>query len=540
LTRVAVDIRRFPWVRPLAGAYAHDFKSLEGFFAGNPAEPDAWVTALARVREHVRPHKEIAGIVEAQQLRRGAPAAALAASERLRDPRAVAVVTGQQAGLFGGPLFTLLKSLTALKLAERVSNELKVPAVAIFWVDAEDHDWEEVRGCPVLTADLELRTVRLGALPGAGERPVGALVLDDDATRAIDELAAALSPTEFTAEVIASLRQAYTPGVSMSEAFARLLESMLGPRGLIVFDASDPAAKPLAANVFLHELEAPGHCLALAAAAGTELAARGHEPQIEPTADGTGLFYLAGGRVPIRRRGDRVAVGDTVHDPAALLAEARRHPERFSPNVLLRPLVQDSLFPTICYVAGPSELAYWAQLQGVYQHFGLPMPLIQPRQTVTVLDSASSRFLGRYGLAIEDLQKHDESALNRLLEAQLPPTVEASLEQAAEAMRARMNAVIEAVPAIDPTLAGAARTTLGRMEHDLRTLHGKIIHAAKRRDETLRRQFIRAQALAFPDGHQQERSLGSIFFVNRYGPALYERILAALPLDLGTHWVVTA
>ena len=540
LTRIPVDIRRFSWVRPLAGAYAFDFAGVEGFFAGDPAKPQAWRDALERRQCHAQPHQQIAGIIEAQQLKRGAPAAALAASERLRDPRTVAVVTGQQAGLFGGPLFTLLKSLTALALAERVTAELHVPAVAVFWVDAEDHDWQEVRECPVLTGDLELRTVKLGSLPGAGERPVGSLVLDDRITGVIEELRAALAPTEFTGDLLATLGAAYVPGVNMAEAFARLLESMLGPRGLIVFDSCDPAAKPLVADVFARELESPGQALALAAAAGTELSARGHAPQIEPAPDGTALFRLNAGRLPIRRRGGRLVIGETLHQPKALADEARRHPERFSPNVLLRPIVQDTLFPTICYVAGPSELAYWAQLQGVYQHFGLPMPLIHPRQTVTILDSASSRFLARYGLPLEDLHRHDELALNRLLESQLPPTVEASLDQAVAAVRERLQGVIDAVPAIDPTLAGAAKTTLGRMEHDLRTLHGKIIHAAKRRDETLRRQFIRAQALAFPDGHQQERAIGSIFFLNRYGPAIHQRLLSDLPLDLGQHWVVTA
>jgi len=208
--------------------------------------------------------------------------------------------------------------------------------------------------------------------------------------------------------------------------------------------------------------------------------------------------------------------------------------------VLLRPIVQDTLFPTVCYVAGPSELAYWAQIQGVYQHFGLPMPLVQPRLAATILDSASSRFLARQDLPFEQLHQHDESALNRLLEAALPPSVEASLEQAVTGIQERMAAVVEAVPAIDPTLAGAAKTTLGRMERDLRTLHGKIIHAAKRRDETLRRQFIRAQSQAFPGGHLQERTVGSIFFVNRYGPAIHQRVLPALPLDPGVHWIVTA
>lgn len=538
-TPIPVDIRRFPWIRPLAGAYAYDFASISGFFAGNPADPAAWRDAVTRAQRHARPHQQIAGVIEAQQLRRGAPPAALVASERLRDPRAVAVVTGQQAGLFGGPLFTLLKSITAIRLAERVSAELRVPAVAVFWVDAEDHDWDEVRACPVLDADLHLRTVKLQALPGAGELPIGALRLDGGITAALAELESALPQTEFTTDLVGMLRRAWAPGQSMADAFATFLEATLGPRGLIVFDSCDPAAKSLASPVFVRELQAPGQTLALATAAGAELAARGHEPQIEPQPDGTGLFYLDGGRVPIRRRGDRLAIGDTTTDRETLLGEALKCPERFSPNVLLRPIVQDTLFPTVCYVAGPAELAYLAQLQGIYQHFSLPMPLIYPRLTATILDTASARFLARYDLPIEDLHSHDESALNRLLESQLPPSVEASLQEAIAAVQERMTAVIDAVPAIDPTLAGAAKTTLSRMEHDLRTLHTKIIQAAKRRDDTLRRQFIRAQAQAFPEGHLQERALGGVFFLNRYGPAIVERILPELPLDMGRHWVVT-
>lgn len=535
----AVDIRRFSWVRPLLGAYAYDFPSVSAFFAGDPADPDAWREAARQVAAHPRPNQAIAGIIEAQQLRREAPAAALAAAERLRDPRTVAVVTGQQAGLFGGPLFTLLKSTTAIRLADRLARELRVPTVAVFWVDAEDHDWEEVRECWLLDGNLTRRSVRLDALEGAGVRPVGTLRLTPDAVdQALSALEAALVRTEFTGEILATLRRAYAPDATLSEAFARWLEAVLGPQGLIVFDACDPAAKPLARAVFRRELDAPGQSVALAVAAGAELARRGHAPQLEPAPDATGLFYLDGGRVPIRRRGDELVVGDRVSRREDLAAEAAHHPERFSPNVLLRPIVQDTLFPTVCYVAGPAELAYLAQLRGVYQHFGLPMPLVFPRLSATILDAASARFLAHYGLPLEDLHARDESALNRLLETQLPPSVEATLDAARAAVAERMAAVIEAVPAIDPTLAGAARTTLSRMEHDLRTLHAKIIHAAKRRDETLRRQFIRAQAQAFPDGEQQERAVSGLYFLNRYGPALVERILAELPLELGRHWIV--
>ena len=192
---------------------------------------------------------------------------------------------------------------------------------------------------------------------------------------------------------------------------------------------------------------------------------------------------------------------------------ARRAPASFSPNVLLRPLVQDTLFPTICYVAGPSELAYLGQLRGVYESFGIPMPLMYPRATATLVDSATARFLNRYDVPLEVLQPQDESALNRLLESQIPQTVEQAIKDAEEAVARTMARVIEAMPAVDPTLAGAAKTTLGKMEHDLRGLQSKMIHAAKKRDETLRRQFARAQAQVFPLGHAQERTLGVVYFL---------------------------
>jgi bacillithiol synthase len=169
----------------------------------------------------------------------------------------------------------------------------------------------------------------------------------------------------------------------------------------------------------------------------------------------------------------------------------------------------------------------------------VPMPLIYPRATATLVDSATARFLARYDVPIEQLQQQDESVLNRLLEAQIPESIEAAIKDARDAMRAKMTRVIDAMPAVDPTLAGAAKTTLSKMEHDLESLQGKMIQAAKRRDETLRRQFTRAQAQIYPLGHPQERTLGFVYFLNRYGPGLIERLFSELPLELGQHWVIT-
>ena len=167
------------------------------------------------------------------------------------------------------------------------------------------------------------------------------------------------------------------------------------------------------------------------------------------------------------------------------------------------------------------------------------MPLMFPRTTATLLDSGATRFLAKYGVPFEDLRTPDESALNKLLESQLPASVEQSLRDAATATETAMARVVDALPALDPTLEGAAKTTLGKMEHELRALHTKVIHAAKKRDETLRRQFVRAQAQAFPHGHPQERTLAVVYFLNKFGPGIVDALLEELAVDPGRHWLIT-
>jgi len=537
--RIPVDVRRFPWIRRLAADYAYDFRSVAPFFSGDPADRHAWADAIARTQAHDRDREAIAAIIAQQQARRGAPAPARDAGRLLADRKTVAVVTGQQAGLFGGPLFTLFKALTAIKLAEQVSRDHNVPAVAIFWIDAEDHDWEEVRSCTVFDEALTPRSVSLAARPGVEPAPVATITLDQSILEALDQIEGLLPPTEFRGSLMAGLRRAYAPGIGMADAFGRWMEEVLGNRGLIVYDSSDAASKPLVSQVFARELGHPGETVKLAALAGSDLTARGYHAQVHAQDDSLALFYIDGNRRAIRQQDGRFVVGEQQFPAAALVAQATAEPASFSPNVLLRPIVQDTIFPTICYVAGPNELAYLGQLRGVYEHFGVPMPLFYPRATATVLDSAALRFLTKYKLPLEALQAQDEAALNELLKTQIPPVVEESFSEAEKTIAAQMTHLVSAMPALDPTLEGAARSTLDRMQRDLQTLHGKMIQAAKRRDETLRRQFIHARALAFPGGHAQERTVGFLSFLNEYGPALVDRLDEELPLDLGRHWIVT-
>ena len=524
-------------MKRLAADYAYDFPSVAPFYSGDPSAYASWADAIARTRTYPRQHARIAEVIAAEQRKREAPARAVEAARQLADPRAVAVVTGQQAGLFGGPLYTLLKALTAIKVAEQVSRDHQVPVVPIFWVDGEDHDWEEVRSVAVFDDGLEARTVSLPPRTSS-DAPVATVKLDDSVLAALVELEQVLPATEFKPWLLASLRKSYAPGAGMADAFGRWIEQVLGDRGLVVYNSADPGSKPLVAQLFSRELSMPGQTVRLAEAAGAHLTKLGYHSQVQLPDQSLALFHLDGSRKPIRQQDGQFVVGDHCYAAGALVKEANDRPAAFSPNVLLRPVVQDAIFPTICYIAGPSELAYLGQLREVYQHFGVPMPLMYPRASATLVDSAALRFLTKYDVPLEALQAQDEAALNDLLKSQMPPEIEASIVNASEAIDSAMQRVIAAMPLIDPTLEGAARTTQGRMHHDLDALHGKTIQAAKRRNETLRRQFVRARALAFPHGHPQERTIGFVSFLNQYGPALVERLEDELPLDLGHHWIV--
>ena len=533
---LAVDVRRFPGLGRLAAEYTTNFAALESFFAGSPTDETAWRAVIA-ARDRSPGTTALTPLIQAQQRARGGPQAAVDAAGRLDDPGAVAVVTGQQAGLFGGPLYTLLKALWAIRLARQVEQTHGVPAVAVFWVDAEDHDLDEIRSCGVLDADLRLETVSLPLSATAGT-PAAAVRLGPEVDTVLDALAATLPETDFTADLMTGLRAAYASGHGLVEAFAVWLERLLGDAGLVVFDASDPAAKPLTAELFEREIGSAGATTSLARAAGQALIAAGFHAQVEPQPGTMGLFLLDGTRRAIRQDGDKLRAGSDRFNRAELLTRLRENPASLSPNVLLRPIVQDRLFPTVCYVAGPNELAYLAQLRQVYEHFDVPMPLIAPRLSATLVDTAVLKFLRRYDIAAGSLQPQDESALNRLLGAQLPETVDEAMRTAEHAVRDRMRALAVAVASVDPTLTGAAESTLGRMERELRNLQHKVVQAAKRRDQTLRRQFARAQAQIFPQGSPQERAVSGVYFLNRYGPALIDRLLTDPTLDADHHWLI--
>jgi uncharacterized protein YllA (UPF0747 family) len=219
--------------------------------------------------------------------------------------------------LFGGPLFTLLKAVTTIRLSARLTREHGVTAVPVFWIDAEDHDWDEIAGCGVLASDQTLRRVAVDAPEGAGERTVASLRYTEAIVRALEELSATLPATEFTADLLDALRDAYQPGRGVAEAFGRFIDRVLGPHGLVVYDASDPAAKPFAAPIFTHELEHAGETTRLAAASGADLVARGYHMQVTPQQSAAALFDLEGGGRDPRRSAPTCCCAPSCRTPSS-------------------------------------------------------------------------------------------------------------------------------------------------------------------------------------------------------------------------------
>ncbi len=525
-----LDIRQFPGTPQLVRDYIHAFPRLEAFFAWNPRTPDAYWEQAKRCDVRVYRRSELCDILGAQNTAWNAPSAAGQHIQELREPQALAVVTGQQTGLFGGPLFTLYKALTTVRLAARLRTDLQRPVIPIFWMTSEDHDVAEVDHVNLLDRTGTLVTLRhasWGSPPGfiPANLRLGPAILDT-----LEQAWALLPVTEFTPAIREALARVFAPERTLADAFARWMLHLLAEDGLVIVDSADARLKRLVANVFRQELdEAPRSAQGILAVSES-LRVLGYPPQIEARTDGVNCFLLRDGRRSLTRDGTGFRFRDSgqVIPASEMRRLVQEQPESFSPNVALRPIVQDTLFPTLAYVAGPGELAYFAQLLPVYQAFDVPMPLIVPRASLTLLEPRVAHLLERFHLALPDLTLEPEQLASRVLRAHLPPDLGATLAKARESVEEIFRAVGDAIAAVDPTLRATVRQTSSHIQGHLDQLERKAVQALKRREADTRQQIQRVRETLMPGGKPQERVLPLLPFLDRYGPAVLETIRAAI------------
>ncbi len=456
---------------------------------------------------------------------------------RFERPNALVVVAGQQPGLFGGPLYTLYKALTAVALARDIEAASGRPVVPIFWVASDDHDLEEVRRTWVSdgASEPDLLEYPAGGVPRGTS--FARIRLGPEIDGLVGRVESLLDGSEFRGGVLEPLRAAYASGRCWSEAFGRFMAAFVAPLGALVFDPSDPEAKALALPVFEREIALLGRSSTRAREVGEELVRRGYHAQIARAGNELNLFWHGEAREAVRVEEDgalRLAVSGRRLSPKELTAMIRERPVDASPGVLLRPLVQDHLFPTAAYVGGPSEVAYWAQINALYPLFDARLPAITPRAGATLLEPRVAKILDRLDIAWSSLAGDVEARIGEILRGLLPEDFPEAFERERGEWRKSFLRLEAKVVAFDPSLRSAVATAKGKFEHESAALERKLMQVWKRRQEELVQKIRRAGAQLFPRGHLQERVHSPLGYAARYGPDLVARLRSALGTP-GTH-----
>ncbi len=513
---VPLDYRKLSY-KPLFLDYLHRFEALSPFFPGDPFEPASWRKVAAALDKRDPVPSELVRSIHALNGSLGADEAALETVDALRDG-ALAVVTGQQVGLLGGPAYTLYKALTAVRLARWASSTLGRKVVPLFWMDADDHDFEEVRHAYLLGGSGLVELTTDGSDP-ASRLPVGRRTLEPGISDLLRDVSEVLPSSEFKEPVLAALGECYAPGRSLTEAFGSWLLTLTRGTGLAVVDPTRAELKGAAADLFRREVEEGSASSRLVRDTTERLVALGYHAQATPADSHLNLFYANPSRVPVtmEESGFRAENDGAITSPREVGKLVSEHPERFSPNVLLRPIYQDTLFPTLSYVAGPNELAYFAQLGDVYRHFGVTMPLVAPRSSFTIVERAQARFLERYEVDVTRLDSNDESLLNEILRQHTPPQLDEDLTRARHCIQEITTALERDLAPVNPTLVPTVVSTRGKLFHHLKELESKALRAVKRKNDTVRTQFLATRTALFPGFELQERKLSPLVFLNKFG-----------------------
>ncbi|MDE2726845.1 MAG: bacillithiol biosynthesis cysteine-adding enzyme BshC [Gemmatimonadota bacterium] len=505
----AVDYRQ---VLPdhLLHTFLEDFESLRPFYTHDPRDPDVWPRMIESVKSRTvpPPRKALAGILEAQNGRFGADETVLDNARSLAGDDTFVVSTGQQTGLLTGPLFTIYKAVTAIKLARRVSEETGVRTVPVFWMAADDHDYAEINHVHVCRTDGDALRFELSPDDPNDRRSASDRLLGPGIETLLGQFAEALPDSEYRPSAIEALRRHCTAGTSLSDAFARLMTLLFREHGLVLVDPTDPALKPLMRPVFEREIHAPLSTTGSVLEASRDLEHAGFHPQVSRSPDAVNLFlYRDGQRNALRYEDGRFSSRDESlsFSGEELLGILEDTPGRFTHNVITRPLVQDTLFPTLTYIGGPAEIAYYGQLGGVYRQFGLPFPVVYPRASHTLVGARTARVLEKHGLAISHFVHGIESVVDRKLREEMPVPVTEGLRAARGDVEAHYRNLKGHVTSIDPGLSRIVEASERKTRFALGRLEEKTLRALKKADGVMRGQIMRADRLLYPNGHLQER-----------------------------------
>lgn len=536
-----------PGGQPLAEALIQHFNEVSRFYEYNPVSDHSWSDRLdwldtgsdlkvdrrklvEKLREYNRKHNPHE-MVESHL-------------DQLEQPGTAVIVGGQQSGLFTGPLLVIYKAVTIIKAAKEASRKLDRPVVPVFWIAGEDHDWDEVDHAYVLSPELQVTRIRLEQERHDKGRPVSWTALDQQAwDQAAKQLQELLPDTEFKEGLMRLFSEAAASSTTLTDCFAKLMGEWFGKYGLILLDSADPELRRLEIPVFEAMIERNDKLEEAYIKTASEMQRQGYPVQAEAREHGANLFYVhEGERLLLYKQdgsfGDRKNKVSFTKDE--LLRELRLHPERFSNNVLTRPLMQDALLPVLGTVLGAGETAYWGLTRDAFRELGLRMPILLMRESFTVFEGTLQKHLDKYGLTWADISNRETFQAKReaWLAGQDTLNVSGRFAEIKAAFTGMYEPLIEQLGGIQGGLIKLGNANRDKIMDQIEYLHGKAKDALEKSNEAGLRHFDRIELSLFPLGRPQERVYNVFYYLNRYGMDWIDGLLG-IPYDVtGKHRVL--
>lgn len=524
--------------------YLYEFQNVQNYYNGNFRSPEDIDRVLSAAKARLRDRKQLSGILRRQNHAFGCGEKTLENIALLESDTTFAVVTGQQVGILGGPIYTLYKVITAIKLSDGLAH--KYPSykfVPIFWLEGEDHDFDEVNSVTLLSRENLPTKIQYLIDAKRSEKNIGAvgnLAFDGSLSDFFRKLDDTLVNTEFKPPLLSMLQSFYTPGTTFSAAFAGLLNSFFQEYGLVFMNSNDREIKEMLVPIFQRELQDFPKIGQAVIDRSAELEERYHA-QVKPRAVNLFLFHK-GGRYLIEPRdhGKDFALKGTRHsltrsDLETIVATS---PELLSPNVVLRPICQDYLLPTAMYVGGPSEIAYFAQLEPVYKYYDVTMPIVYPRSSATLLEEKVEKVLEKYKLQLVEFFDELEIVSRKVIDRESEVDVNALFSDVNREIESSIAQLSFALSQIDPTLAGSLENTKSKVSNVIEVLKGKAVEAQKRKHELALKQVQKAASHVCPNLTLQERELNVVHFLNKYGLEFVQWLTGEVQISKFKHQVI--
>jgi len=525
--------RQVPHASKLFLDYLDFSPTVQPFYSRSPHFLEWAEEERRRIQYPTERRIQVAAILERQNRQWRASATTLENIERFRSG-ACAVVTGQQVGLFGGPVFSIYKALSAVKLTEE-ARKLGIDCVPIFWLATEDHDLEEVNQVRIPGADGKLETLLSGA-QSRPDAPVGTISFGPEIKEVVARAAELLGESE-SAKLLA---ECYAPGENFGSAFAKLLAAFFSDFGVILLDGSDPELDRIAVPLYTAAVEHAPQINQALLDRDSKLHGAGYHQQVKITNSSTLLFAMRDGtRVPIHQaKSEEFLVGEEKTSRQQLLEMATSSPQSFSPNVMLRPVVQDYLLPTLAYVGGAAEVAYFAQAGAVYEALLGRITPVVPRFSATLIEPKIKVLLEKYGLAVTTVLEGPEVLRETIGARRLPPNLQTSFEQATAGVERTMKAVRESLAELDKTLIESAEHAESKMLYQINNLRARAARAELRHSEVIQRHAEVISNSLYPEKALQERGFAGVYFLAKHGRELLDGLLDTIHPDCLDHQII--